>query len=161
MTRPVLPRRAPFLDNRGLLTRESALYLDGAAGSAEWATIEGKPSTFPPSTHGHAIADVSGLQSALDGKAAVSHTHAISDVIGLAAALARVEFLFTFTGPGAQAFEAPHAMTIDTVEKSTAATATVTVNAGAYTLGAPIAQWDDVEITTDGAATVFLIGARL
>ncbi len=37
-----------------------------------WSTLSGKPSTFPPSTHGHSIADVSGLQTALDGKAAVS-----------------------------------------------------------------------------------------
>lgn len=41
-----------------------------------WSDVTGKPTSFPPSAHGHAIADVSGLQSALDGKAATSHTHA-------------------------------------------------------------------------------------
>ena len=38
-------------------------------GSVEWDAIEDKPSTFTPSSHTHAIADVTGLQSALNGKA--------------------------------------------------------------------------------------------
>lgn len=38
-------------------------------------------------THNHTIAQVTGLQTALDGKAATSHTHAISNVTGLQAAL--------------------------------------------------------------------------
>lgn len=60
---------------------------------ASWASITGKPSTFAPSEHDHAIADVTGLQSALDGKQAsgsyadTSHTHAIADVTGLQGAL--------------------------------------------------------------------------
>lgn len=33
-----------------------------------WDNVQNKPSTFPPSTHTHAIADVTGLQTALDGK---------------------------------------------------------------------------------------------
>lgn len=37
--------------------------------------------------HGHAIADVASLQTALDGKAATSHTHAIGDVTNLQTAL--------------------------------------------------------------------------
>lgn len=37
--------------------------------------------------HTHAIADVTGLQTALDGKAASSHTHAIANVTGLQTAL--------------------------------------------------------------------------
>lgn len=60
----------------------------GADGSgATWSTLSGKPSTFPPSTHGHAIADTTGLQTALDGKAAVSHGHVISDTTGLQSAI--------------------------------------------------------------------------
>lgn len=39
------------------------------------------------STHTHNIADVSGLQNALDGKSANGHTHNISDVSGLQTAL--------------------------------------------------------------------------
>lgn len=37
--------------------------------------------------HGHAIADVTGLQGALDGKSNVGHGHAIADVTGLQTAL--------------------------------------------------------------------------
>jgi hypothetical protein len=33
--------------------------------------------------HGHTIADVAGLQSALDGKAAATHTHALADLSSL------------------------------------------------------------------------------
>ncbi len=33
-----------------------------------WADISGKPSTFAPSAHSHAISDVTGLQGALDSK---------------------------------------------------------------------------------------------
>ena len=39
------------------------------------------------SSHTHSISNVTGLQTALDGKASVSHTHAISDVTGLQTAL--------------------------------------------------------------------------
>lgn len=42
------------------------------ADAAPWAGITGKPSTFSPATHGHAIADVTGLQGALDGKAGLA-----------------------------------------------------------------------------------------
>ena len=58
-----------------------------------WEGLTGKPSTFPPSAHSHAIGDVTGLQTALDGKqaagsyAASVHTHGISDVTGLQTAL--------------------------------------------------------------------------
>lgn len=38
-------------------------------------------------THAHAIADTTGLQTALDGKAPTSHTHAIADTTGLQTAL--------------------------------------------------------------------------
>lgn len=33
-----------------------------------WDSLSNKPATFPPSTHPHAIADVTGLQTALDAK---------------------------------------------------------------------------------------------
>lgn len=33
-----------------------------------WASLSGKPSTFPPATHQHTIAQVTELQTALDGK---------------------------------------------------------------------------------------------
>lgn len=47
----------------------------GSAPSVAWDDVTGKPSTFTPSAHTHAIVDVTGLQAALDGKAASSHTH--------------------------------------------------------------------------------------
>ena len=46
-----------------------------AANSVEWNNVKNKPSTYTPSAHNHTIADVTGLQAALDGKAASSHTH--------------------------------------------------------------------------------------
>lgn len=58
-----------------------------------WSEITSKPTTFPPSAHSHVIADVTGLQTALDGKqaagsyAAAVHTHVIGDVTGLQSAL--------------------------------------------------------------------------
>lgn len=38
------------------------------AGHDAWTDITGKPATFTPSTHSHAISDVTSLQTALDGK---------------------------------------------------------------------------------------------
>jgi hypothetical protein len=41
---------------------------NGETGTTTWAGITDKPSTFPPSAHTHVISDVTGLQTALDGK---------------------------------------------------------------------------------------------
>lgn len=55
--------------------------LVGPPGTTDWAGISNKPSTFTPSTHGHGIGDVSGLQAALNAAAnvvirdSVSATH--------------------------------------------------------------------------------------
>jgi hypothetical protein len=40
----------------------------GGGGPVAWVDITGKPTTFPPEAHTHVIADVTGLQTALDGK---------------------------------------------------------------------------------------------
>jgi hypothetical protein len=61
--------------------------LGGGGGVSSWNDLTDKPSTFPPATHTHAIADTSGLQTALDGKSATSHTHTIANVTGLQTAL--------------------------------------------------------------------------
>ncbi len=45
-----------------------------------WTDISGKPATFPPSSHTHAISDVTSLQTSLDGKAATVHTHTLSQI---------------------------------------------------------------------------------
>jgi hypothetical protein len=75
----------------------------GSVGSVAWADVSGKPTFgtasaqdigyFAAAVHTHSIANVTGLQTALDGKqaagsyAAASHTHATSEVTGLDAAL--------------------------------------------------------------------------
>jgi len=41
---------------------------ESLSSSVAWADIVGKPTVFPPSTHQHSIAEVTGLQAALDGK---------------------------------------------------------------------------------------------
>ena len=83
----------------------------GGGGSSAWVDITGKPATFPPDAHSHTIANVTGLQAALDGKQAAgsyliaadltwaniadkpstftpsAHSHVIADVTGLQSAL--------------------------------------------------------------------------
>ena len=61
----------------GLADDDHPQYHTDARGDARYSQLG----------HGHAIADVTGLQTALDGKAASSHTHAIADVTGLQTAL--------------------------------------------------------------------------
>ena len=55
-------------------------YTAGSATSVPWSGVTGKPSTFTPSAHTHTIANVTGLQTALDGKAAASHRHTKSQI---------------------------------------------------------------------------------
>ena len=62
-------------------------YTAGSATSVPWSGVTGKPSTFTPSSHTHTIANVTGLQGALDGKAASSHTHTKSQITDFPASL--------------------------------------------------------------------------
>lgn len=55
-------------------TRGDARYRQLSV-AVPWADLSGVPTTFTSSAHSHVIADVTGLQTALDGKAATSHTH--------------------------------------------------------------------------------------
>jgi len=48
-----------------------------------WDEIGGKPTEFPPEAHTHEIADVTGLQDALDDLSPDGHTHEIADINGL------------------------------------------------------------------------------
>lgn len=73
-------------------------------GGITWSTLTGKPATFPPATHGHAIAEIAGLPEALaaaggspswdavTGKPAVfppaAHQHPWSDLTGIPATFA-------------------------------------------------------------------------
>lgn len=54
-----------FSGNYADLAAKPALF-DGT-----WASLTGKPTTFTPSAHTHVISDVTGLQTALDGKFAI------------------------------------------------------------------------------------------
>lgn len=51
--------------------------------TVSWDTLQGKPTTFAPSAHSHAISAVTGLQGLLDSKAASSHTHSIANISNL------------------------------------------------------------------------------
>lgn len=77
--------------------------LAGAGLDVSWDDVQDKPADFPPSPHTHPIAQVDGLQDALDGKLGEvswddvqgkpadfppsSHTHSIAEVNGLQSAL--------------------------------------------------------------------------
>jgi len=45
-------------------------------GTVDWVNVLNKPSFFPPESHIHAIADVTGLQTALDGKTTTTYVDA-------------------------------------------------------------------------------------
>lgn len=92
VTTPYLSIRYNEANRLNAWQKISAGYAD-SAGSVAWDNVSGKPSTFSPSSHTHSIANVTGLQAALDGKqasgsyAAASHTHTIANVTGLQAAI--------------------------------------------------------------------------
>jgi hypothetical protein len=56
----------------------------GGGTTVAWDDVTGKPSTFPPSAHTHAITDVIGLQSSLDGKLATNGNAASASVAAVA-----------------------------------------------------------------------------
>jgi hypothetical protein len=62
----------------------AALTEDGVS---SWNDLTDKPETFPPASHTHPQSDITGLDNALLGKAAISHTHPQSDITGLETAL--------------------------------------------------------------------------
>ena len=72
---------------KGYTVRVQSAATADSANAVTWGNVSGKPSTFTPSSHTHTIANVTGLQTALDGKAASSHTHTIANVTGLQTAL--------------------------------------------------------------------------
>jgi hypothetical protein len=45
-----------------------------SGGVSDWVDIENKPTEFPPSAHTHEIAEVNGLQDALDNAGGVAYT---------------------------------------------------------------------------------------
>lgn len=70
-----------------IMIRPAAMINNGSGGVSSYNDLDDVPTEFPPEAHFHAIADVTGLQGALDGKASSVHAHAISDVTGLQGAL--------------------------------------------------------------------------
>jgi len=85
---------APSFPGGGVTTFPLTINSDGGA-AASPATFDGSVARTisyntvgaAPLNHTHAIANVTGLQAALDSKAASVHTHVITDVTGLQAAL--------------------------------------------------------------------------
>lgn len=57
--------------------------LSTVATSGSYDDLSDKPTTMTPAAHTHAQNEITGLASALSGKANTSHTHAQSDVTGL------------------------------------------------------------------------------
>lgn len=51
------------------------------AETGAYADLTGTPAEFPPEAHGHAIADVTGLQTALDGKQAAGSYQPLATVL--------------------------------------------------------------------------------
>ena len=49
--------------------------LSGDIGAITWNTLVGKPSTFPPSSHTHTTASITGLKTALASKSNTDHNH--------------------------------------------------------------------------------------
>lgn len=75
----VLDAISPAYDDAALSGRVTALE---EAPAPYWDDVTGKPTEFTPATHGHSIGDVSGLTTALDGKASTSHSHAWTEITG-------------------------------------------------------------------------------
>ncbi len=76
----------------------SGQYLRGTgAGQSAWGAIQtgdlpDLSGAYAVVGHGHAISDVSGLQTALDGKAAVSHTHTANQITDFASAVGAIAY---------------------------------------------------------------------
>lgn len=68
----------------GLLSAADKAKLDGVEAGAQknvtpaWADVTGRPDAFPPVAHAHAISDVTGLESALDGKVSAEEGKSLS-----------------------------------------------------------------------------------
>lgn len=85
-----------FGESDGALTFNGQPVGGGTADSVAWEDVTGKPSTFPPSTHQHAISDVTGLQDALDNAGAVKTVNGAGpDESGNVALTARADLEFT------------------------------------------------------------------
>lgn len=68
-------------------------YLAGMDGgeAPTWGDLAGKPETFPPAAHDHALEDVTGLGSALAGKQATGDYATASTVSSVTSRVAALE----------------------------------------------------------------------
>lgn len=63
------PDESMFLGKVALFDDEgNPVDIGGGSGPTDvtWGDVSGKPSTFPPATHTHAVGEVTGLQAVLD-----------------------------------------------------------------------------------------------
>ena len=85
-----------FGEAEGALTFNGQPVGGGTAGPVAWEDVTGKPSSFPPETHQHAISDVTGLQEALDNAGAVKTVNGVGpDESGNVVLTARADLEFT------------------------------------------------------------------
>ena len=61
--------------------------LEGASASVAWTDIVGKPSAFPPTTHQHSFADITGLTNALAAKADAATVLTLEAILDAVAAM--------------------------------------------------------------------------
>lgn len=81
----------PKLADEAVTKAKTAPAVQASLDKADGAVQEGDSrltNARPPTAHSHGVADVTGLQDALDGKAATSHAHGLAQVTGLVDALA-------------------------------------------------------------------------
>lgn len=81
----------PKLADEAVTKTKTSPSVQTSLGKADTSVQEGDSrltDARPPTANSHPVADVTGLQGALDGKAPTSHMHAIAQVTGLADALA-------------------------------------------------------------------------
>lgn len=77
--------------NSGKTVQQYFDAMSGPPGTTDWNGITNKPASYPPISHSHPIADIVGVQAALDGKASKVHTHNEGEIVGLSASLDEIQ----------------------------------------------------------------------
>jgi hypothetical protein len=84
--------------------RESAGWTEVVDAPTAWGDVTGKPSEFPPSSHGHAWGEITGKPSEFPPS---SHGHSITEVTGLQAALTDIDATSVKSGTFTETVRAP------------------------------------------------------
>jgi len=66
--------------------------------TVDWSSVLNKPATFPPSSHTHPTSEVTGLDTALSGKAPTVHTHTLSQITDYVAPVVTLSNNFMLMG---------------------------------------------------------------